>query len=580
MSDEIISKEKIQFYIDTKKKSFMNSKEMLSLYKLFPNLNRKQSVFHYLNNINEIPKCDCGLEQTFTNIIEGYSGFCSDKECKFRKESISKKIEISFIKKYGVKNIFQAESFKDDLKKKNLEKYGVEYFSQTQDFLNKRVETFIENYGVENPQQNIEVRTQTESTCKERYGSKCSFQSKELKEKGKNTLLKTFGVENISQSQLIKDKKKQKCIDKFNVENPAQAKEIKEKLIRQKWINFYQKNKDKLKFEVFNEKELIRVGDLIKFKECGHITEFLNMNGPSSEYCRICNPRNRGISNMEKEVLCFVKEHYNGKVQENNKEILKGRKELDIYLPEISFAIEFNGIYWHSSSDIFGEEKSSRRHLEKTEICESLGINLFHISDVDWLGKREIIESMILQKLGKSTRIFARKCEIKEINDKEAKSFLDENHLQGKANSSIRIGLYFKDELVSLMTLGKPRFNKNFDWELIRFCNKKGTSVIGGASKLLKYFYRNFNGSMISYADRSHSNGNLYKELGMKLQGKTSPNYIWSKNGLILTRYQTQKHKLKDLLGETFNPNLTESENMYNSGYLKFFDSGNLIFTK
>lgn len=77
-------------------------------------------------------------------------------------------------------------------------------------------------------------------------------------------------------------------------------------------------------------------------------------------------------------------------------------------------------------------------------------------------------------------KIFARKCEIKEISSKESKNFVNQNHIQGNAPSTIKIGLFFKEKLVSVMTFGKrPMFNSN-EYEIIRFCNILNTMVVGG----------------------------------------------------------------------------------------------------
>jgi hypothetical protein len=84
----------------------------------------------------------------------------------------------------------------------------------------------------------------------------------------------------------------------------------------------------------------------------------------------------------------------------------------------------------------------------------------------------------------------------KEVSSKDSKDFLISNHIQGNVNSSIRLGLYLDDKLMSLMTFGNLRKSmgensKSGCYELFRFCNKIDTTVIGGADKLLKYFDSN-----------------------------------------------------------------------------------------
>jgi len=215
------------------------------------------------------------------------------------------------------------------------------------------------------------------------------------------------------------------------------------------------------------------------------------------------------------------------------------------------------------------------KHYQKMLKCESKGIQLFNIfehEDLDlWL-------SMINTKLNLNKKIYARKCKIKELKSQETKEFLDYNHIQGYISSKVNLGLYFEDELVSVMTFSKPRFNKNYEYELIRFCSKRNTSVIGGASKLWKYFVTKYNPkSVISYANRRFSNGELYSKLGFELIGKTEPNYFYFKPSKKKNFEKIYNYKsIKDL---NFDKNISIDENMYNNEYRKMFDCGNLVFS-
>ena len=163
-------------------------------------------------------------------------------------------------------------------------------------------------------------------------------------------------------------------------------------------------------------------------------------------------------------------------------------------------------------------------------------------------------------------RIYARKCLIKEISVFDKNEFLNKYHIQGEDKSKIKLGLFYNDELVAVMTFGKSRLNKHYEWELIRYATKY--KVIGGAGKLLKYFERNYKpNSIITYADRRFSQGNMYFKLGFNLDHISQPNYIWIKDDKILTRYQTQKHMLKNVIHK-FDNKLTEAENMVNNRIL------------
>lgn len=243
--------------------------------------------------------------------------------------------------------------------------------------------------------------------------------------------------------------------------------------------------------------------------------------------------------------------------------------ELDMYLPDYKLAIEYDGIYYHSE-----QFKPEGYHIFKTLECEKQGIQLLHIFDIEDI---DIWKSIISGKLKKNIKIFARKCIVKELSFDETKIFLEENHLQGFCPAKYRYGLFYNGELVQVMTFGVPRFNKRYDFELLRLASKKFTSVVGGASKLLKFFRDSHKGSIISYANRRFSTGGVYRKLGFTQLGRTDVNYFYTGHNEVLTRYQCQKHKLKDIL-ENFDPSKTESENMRLNGYFKVFDCGNLIF--
>jgi len=286
--------------------------------------------------------------------------------------------------------------------------------------------------------------------------------------------------------------------------------------------------------------------------------------------CAKCS--NNGVSNNEKEVTNFIKS-LNIDMIENNKSILNG-KELDIYIPSKKIAVEFNGLYWHSE-----EYLNNDYHLNKTNECEQLGIQLVHIFEDEWVHKQDIVKSRIRNILGMTNyKIYGRKTEIKEVSSKETKIFLNKNHLQGNVNSKIKLGLYYNDELVSIMTFGKLRKIMGHNsseglYELVRFCNKLNTNVIGGADKLLKHFIKTYKPiEIISYADRRWSLGDLYEKLGFKFIYDTIPNYYY-----ILNKKREYRFKFrKDILvKQGFDENESEHSIMLTRGIYRIYDSGN-----
>jgi hypothetical protein len=277
----------------------------------------------------------------------------------------------------------------------------------------------------------------------------------------------------------------------------------------------------------------------------------------------------------EDEVKSFIKS-LNIEIIENSKNIITPL-ELDIYIPSHNIAIEFDGLYWHN--ELF---KPSNYHLNKTDQCESKGIQLIHIFEDEWLYKKDIVKSRLKNILGiTENKIFGRKCIIKDVNTRDKKLFLDNNHIQGTVASSINLGLYYNDELVSLMTFGKGRIamggNSN-QYELVRFCNKLNYNVIGGASKLLKYFIKVYQPKeIISYADRRWSQGNLYKQLEFTNTKTSAPNYWYIINNNRKHRFAYRK---SILVKEGYDSNTTEHEIMKNRGIYRIYDCGTLVYKK
>jgi len=301
--------------------------------------------------------------------------------------------------------------------------------------------------------------------------------------------------------------------------------------------------------------------------------------------CRQCGA---GISQSkdEIEILNFIT-NLGFETISGDRKLLSG-KEIDILVPSKNLGIEYNGIMYHSignhSSDKFNKlysNKEKQKHNFKTNKMNDLGIQLFHIFDIEYKHKKVLWESMIKSALGVNQKIGARKTEIKLVNNKDAKEFQEENHMQGSAPAKVKIGLYYENILVSLMTFSKGRasISAKSEWELIRFCSKQNLTVQGGASKLFSYFVKTYNPNNIkSFANRRWSNGNLYHKLGFELSHISEPNYFYFKENdrTLYSRNKFQKHKLKKFV--EYSEDKTEWEIMKDSGYRKIYDSGNLVF--
>ena len=434
-------------------------------------------------------------------------------------------------------------------------RYGVYNISLLDNIKEKKVETCLKNNNVKYPQQSKIIFEKSKLTKKQKYGDEF-YQNNEKK---RQTNINRYGVEHHSKNENIKEKTKKKQFEYFK--NSILNKNYNFEIIDYDRINKYKIKCDCNKEHTFN----------ISYKQMWHR---LNNN---NILCTECNPIDKHTSGLEIQMFNFIKENYGGEIIQNNRTQIG--LELDIYLPELNLAFEFNGLYWHNELN-----KDNMYHKQKSELCDEKGIQLIHIWEDDWIYKKEIVKSMILNKLNKTEhRIYARKCVIKEITDnKIIRNFLDKNHIQGFVGSSVKIGLYHDDKLVSLMTFGKPRKNMNSisnnkdNYELLRFCNKLNTNVIGGASKLFNYFLNNFNyNKIITYADKSHSNGNLYKQLGFILICITEPNYYYIINGVREYRFNYRKDIL---VKQGFNENKTEHQIMLERKIYRIYNAGNYKF--
>jgi len=520
----------------------------------------KQRIYHIVNNLSSIPKCKtCNLNDVKWK-TDKYRTFCSSK-CSMGDEGVKKSYRESMKEKYGVDNPFKSEAVQEKIKETLFDRYGVEDFNKIEGISKRKIDglkkTNLERYGVEDAAKLYWSVEKRKETFNEKFDGGHPLRDGEVMAKLKETNLKKYGVENTFQIEDIR-KKRNSSVNEKTYKHLIELMDGK--------------------FEaLFDQKDYHgRLGCEYEFKCCKCLSNFKCTFSSSiiTPRCYKCEPYNK--SKAEIEIADFLKEQ-NINFKNNTRKIISPY-ELDFYISEKEIAIEFNGLYWHSYDQKETKEEKNY-HLMKTDSCREKNIHLLHIFESEWNEKKKIWKSIIRSKLGNSNRVYARKCRVALVDRYVKNDFLEENHLQGKDNSSVRVGLYYSEELVAIMTFGKPRFNNNYEWELIRYCSLANNSIVGGASKLLSYFRKNYNGSIISYANKRHSDGNLYKKLGFEYLHDSPPNYYYFKNrkDKLLSRNKCQKHKLKGFL-DNFNKDMTESENMFNNGYRRIWDCGNMVF--
>ena len=378
--------------------------------------------------------------------------------------------------------------------KKHVEKYGYKLISEKYENSKKKLKLECPKHGLFNIRWND---FQQKHIC-----PKCSFE--------KNAQKQRKNIEEIN-----------KWINK----------NTKYKLISKKYKN----NKAKLQLECPKH-------GIFKMN-WGHIS-----NGHNCFKCQNI------ISKQHQEIVDFLKKIYDKKIIINDREILQG-KELDIYIPEYNFGIEFDGLYWHSEKV---KPNAKKINKEKIAVVQKNNVNVLMIYEDEWLDpiKKELIKNMIKHRMGLfKQKIRASKLTLKKLNkNKEFKDFFNKYHLDGHTQASFAYGLFDNNELISCMSFRKSFSDKC--WEIARFASKSGVKIYGNASKIIKKFKEEYNEKLITYSNNRLSLGRTYEKLGFKEVTKTKePSYYYTdfktrlwrfkcrriNNSKILSKYPTEK---------------------------------------
>jgi hypothetical protein len=529
----------------------------------------EEAFYLHHKNLIEIPKCPITSEKRKFN-IKGmkYCDFNSTKashianSIKHKGKKISEttiqKREKTMMEKYGVKSMFNIKEVKDKsiekrkemaLKRKKEKKIDVRTTQQ------KRLNTIFLKYNVSSYKEYCEKYITKEIT-------------KQQQQTFKNTLKKKYNVENISDIPQIREKIKQTCVKKYGTTcalNTEEQKIKNENLTRTKTYNNFSRFKSEC-VPMFTLEEWLKGYDKkLPWKKTKTDEIFYCKYWG---YCPVGKFKNSSLERTIAEIL----DNLNIEYVKNTRDIIKPQ-ELDFFIPSHNLAIECNGEYFHSS-----RSKSRNYHIDKKLECEKNNIRLIHFFGKDILTKPKIVKNLLRSILkGNRIKILARKCFVKKIDNKISKKFYEKYHLQGFCNATNHYGLFYKNRLISAISIGKTRFTKSKnDIELIRYVTMNNVYVVGGFQKILSIIKKEYSGKILhTYSDFNIFTGNVYKNSGFSYIGKTDPDYYYCKDGSIfLSRYNAQKHKLKRLLKNDFNPNQTEEENMNNSGYYRIYGCG------
>jgi len=302
----------------------------------------------------------------------------------------------------------------------------------------------------------------------------------------------------------------------------------------------------------------------INCKEHGYFTVVAEYHvaingGGSCPTCTMANVTSMG----ELELGKFISSNYNGKIRFNDREILDGL-ELDLYLPELKLAIEYNGLYWHSVDKV-----GKKYHYNKYLKCKEKGVRLITIWESEWIRERQKCEDYLLNLVSDNKSVYyARKLELHEPSINEEREFINYNHFQGYVPSTKALCLKDGEEIIMIMT-----FTKNKDhYEIGRLCTKRGSLVVGGSKKLFKQLVDLIGCiKVISYNNVEKFTGKVYLDLGMKLHGH-SIGYFYGKKH---ETYSRQKFQKKKLVANGYDPSKTERQIMQERGYSRIYPAGN-----
>lgn len=487
-----------------------------------------QLAYHHFHQLLSIPICNCGGALQFKGFKKGYTATCGQQSCRnfaYKKCLLENK---------GVENVFQLPSVKSKIK-------------EHRDSLTVKEKTAISQ--------------KTKDTCLKNLGVEYPSQSPKVIEKRQNNNLRKYGVKEPIQLPHIQNAIKEKHILTFGVDYPMQAESVKEKARNSRKTSEDAFSPGRLSFQTKQQCE-------DEYEKCRNLFALskkfeVNHNWLSRQFSKFeIEVQKTPPSAVQQEIFDYVSSLRPAVINDRTQIY---PKEIDILSGNLG--IEVDGIYWHSynNKETYLEKHN---HFNKRISCLLSGIGLLRVTDIEWNEKRDVLKSVINARLGIfNRRVFARQCTIKPLGAKEANDFLKQNHLQGQAPALVKLGLFFDNQLISIATFAKSRYGK-YDWELIRSANLLNTQVIGGFSKLLAYFRRNFKGSIVSYCDLDKFTGQQYEKNGFIKIDESLSYYYWHPKHGKVNRLSLQKHKLKVPDGQT------TQNHIFSLGYRRYWTGG------
>lgn len=492
-----------------------------------------EKCYFYINSVS--PVCEYGNRKKFTYYNTGYVS-CS-KNCKCRLDKYCE----TMIKNHGVKHPLQNAALKEKAFNTLETKYGTRKLSEVN--IEKKRQTNRDRYGANSPLESKEIHLKTKTTLFERTGYHTNFENPVIQK----NIQDSWSDKNINnQRSFVRDS------DSLTAQNILYRKN--------NFVNDYNK--------LYNADDLT---DLLRVHSRVEVAQMFNCSvSLIDKQINLFNLTEfQNSSSYYETLIANLLSDNNVTFEKNTRKIIPP-KELDFYCPDHRLAIEFCGLRWHG--EYHGRGKTY--HLNKLTACNKLNISLIQIFQDEWDNNSTIVKNIILSKLGKYQQVYyARQTTCKVISSFEASQFLNENHLQGAGvTAKYNYGLFYDNQLISVMTFSVNYFHKIPVYELKRFVTKIGTRIKGGASKLFAKFREDISPAQaISYCDLRYFSGEVYSSLGFTKIKTTHPGYWYVKG---VKRYHRLHFTKNKLIKENFDKSKTEYQIMQERGFDRIWDCG------
>ena len=495
-----------------------------------------------------------------------------------------------------------SEEANEKLRQTNMKRYNVPYAPQSKEVQEKMKETNRKKYNSNSPLGNVEIRAKIKKIMIERHNVDHPMRSDIIKAKARATFRKHFNADHPMKCEEVQEKQKETNRIRYGCDYSLLNENVKTKSKKTFMDNYGVESYSQIHikhFDIWNDDDKFKKFIVDKYNEKGmflvltDISGFFNVHPYNVkrklELLGLLDYFYIQDSNLEIQFKDFLDEN-NITYNRRNRNILQGNKdnthkEIDFVFEDNKIGIEINDIGSHNiiGNDYYNHPKDKQYHLNKSIDAKNKGYHLIHLwewelrNDDEW----HKLSGWILNLLNNDKiKIGARKCIIKDVSLKEEKEFLNNYHLQGYKKSKICLGLYYNDELIQLMSFSDPRYNKNYQWELLRLCTKYGYYVIGGAKRLLDYFIKNYQPeSIISYCNLDKFIGNVYTDIGFKLLRNVEPQIMWcNKDMKHFTNASLNWIGADKMIGTNYGKGTDNEEIVIKHGYVPIYNCGLAVY--